>query len=67
MVNPNNGRALIRVGRKTTTIGTASLRVFAPLVLDLLRMLKALELQTGKILFTAARLADVTRSISRRA
>ena len=49
MVNPNNGRALIRVGRKTTTIGTASLRVFAPLVLDLLRMLKALELQTGKI------------------
>jgi len=49
MLNPFNGRALVRVGRKTTTIGDASLGVFTAVSFDVLSKLRALQLDAGKV------------------
>lgn len=49
LVNPFNGRFLLRVGRKTTTIGAASLGVFASVLSEMQVLLLGLQLAPGKI------------------
>ena len=49
MLNPNNGRALLRVGRRTASIGAASKFVFTSVMSDLLTLLVALKAEPGKI------------------
>ena len=49
MLHPSNGRALLRVGRQTTTIGAASRGVFATVVSEMMTLLAGLGMQPGKI------------------
>ena len=46
---PETGRFLLRVGRSTSTIGPASLPVFADVMSDMLVLLIGLDLTPGKI------------------
>ena len=49
LLNPFNGRTLLRVGRKTTTIGSASQPVFSLIINELRNLLNALNADPGKI------------------
>jgi hypothetical protein len=49
MLHPFNGRTLLRLGQKTTTIGDASLSVFGTVLGEMNRLLILLKLQPGKI------------------
>jgi hypothetical protein len=49
LLHPFNGRALIRVGRQTATIGAQSQSVFASVVAELKAVLVALKREPGKV------------------
>jgi hypothetical protein len=49
MQDPMTGRVLVRIGRKTTTIGTESLAVFAEVSRELQNVLSALDREPGTV------------------